>query len=424
MSRQKAASDLSADAPAMVGRDAVLYIPGLKDAGSTDGLERGARRIAEALDRQSVASYTLGGVQVEKLPRAGATRVITISRSDAGRPAVPMLDVYEVNYSGALSGGFAELKPVKQGIAILGLLLLCAPKLLRAIGKGARSFGHKLQVVYAVALFLLLAAYLPVVLATVASMVYTAVPGLPHYTIRYLDVGVDTLTRWLETAVVALTAAGFFTRFSLKDMLARFAGDFAPVLRYIAAGDRQGAVHGSVANLVNDIEDRQAAGGQAYGRLHVISYSFGSIVALDALFPRMQPIPLLARVDTLVTIGCPYDFVRTYYPRHFTGRKAASARLEWFNVYDPVDILSSTFEDRAHRKRRAARVGIGPENAAPVNLAYGQPASEWFEWIMLSGFRRHAQYWERMEMGDVSCFDMIVPHLYPATPPELAATTG
>jgi len=129
---------------------------------------------------------------------------------------------------------------------------------------------------------------------------------------------------------------------------------------------------------------------------------------------------LLARVHTLVTVGCPYDFVRTYYPRHFSGRKAASARLEWFNVYDPVDILSSTFEDRAHRKRRATPAGIGPENAVPTNLEYGQPAGEWFEWLMLSGFKRHAQYWEAMETGDVNCFDMIVPRLYPATSPTPA----
>jgi hypothetical protein len=52
-------------------RDAILYVPGLGEMSAADGLERVARRIADALDRQSVASYMVGGVQEQKLPNAG-----------------------------------------------------------------------------------------------------------------------------------------------------------------------------------------------------------------------------------------------------------------------------------------------------------------------------------------------------------------
>ncbi len=400
-------------------RDAILYIPGLGDTAPAGGVEGAARRIAEALDRQSLASYTVAGVQVQKLPRAGATPVVTISRSE-GAQTVPVADVYEVDFSAALSGGFAQLRPIRQGIAIIGLLLLCVPKLLAAIGKPGKSWSHKWQVVYAGAFLVLLAAYLPVVLATVISMVYAAVPGLPHYTLRSFDLDFDRLSSWVETLIVVLTAAGFFTRFSLKEQLANFAAQYMPALRYVAAGGRQGMVQGTLANLVNDIEDRQAAGGQSYRSLQVIAYSFGTIIALDTLFPRIDSSPLLGKVSTLVTIGCPFDFVRTYYPDYFRNRKAATQQLTWFNVFDPVDVLGSNFEDEPARgQERGNRVGLTP-TAFPTNLEYGQPATSKLEWMVFSGFRRHAQYWERMETGDINCFDLIVPRLYPAPAPAPA----
>src|SRR5512146_2655072 len=86
-------------------RDAILYIPSITEAQAGDALEGAARRIAEALDRQSVACYTVSAVQEQKITEQRAARLVTISRADGGKE-VPIADVYEVRYMDALGGGF------------------------------------------------------------------------------------------------------------------------------------------------------------------------------------------------------------------------------------------------------------------------------------------------------------------------------
>src|SRR5512143_2385550 len=109
------------------GRDAILYIPSITEAQAGDALEGAAHRIAEALDRQSVACYTVSAVQEQKITEQRAARLVTISRGERGKET-PIVDVYEVNYTEALGGGFRAMKPIWQAIVILGVLLACLPR--------------------------------------------------------------------------------------------------------------------------------------------------------------------------------------------------------------------------------------------------------------------------------------------------------
>lgn len=83
--------------------------------------------------------------------------------------------------------------------------------------------------------------------------------------------------------------------------------------------------------------------------IHVLGYSFGGIVALDVLCPGegSATSQRLSRVRSPVTVGCPADFVRLYYPEYFRGRRQMVEVATWTNLFIPADVLGSNFIDSA-----------------------------------------------------------------------------
>lgn len=73
-----------------------------------------------------------------------------------------------------------------------------------------------------------------------------------------------------------------------------------------------------LAKAINDLID---AGWT--GPIHLLGYSFGSLIVYEAMFPRTSSladvVPAQA-VETLTTIGCPLDIVRLYKPDYVSGR--------------------------------------------------------------------------------------------------------
>jgi hypothetical protein len=156
-----------------------------------------------------------------------------------------------------------------------------------------------------------------------------------------------------------------------------------------------------------------------------VAYSFGSIVALDTFFPRQNPASHLISVDTLVTIGCPADLVRIFWPKYYGLSERAyrpGAPQRWINIYSTTDVLSSNF--RNDNKKDSANVSIAgategkEEELKPFNVSYeGGPLGERLtipNIILLLGLRAHAMYWERdgKAGSDVGCFSILVPHIY------------
>ena len=96
-----------------------------------------------------------------------------------------------------------------------------------------------------------------------------------------------------------------------------------------------------------------------YEHVHFVSFSFGTCLAIDALFPIEDPSAEVARdgenvfsrVDHLVTFGCPFDVVSAYtsacwLPGYYKGRFNRQGRaLDWTNIFLRGDFLASNFRD-------------------------------------------------------------------------------
>jgi|GEM_PF-1443686 len=485
-------------------RDAIILIPGLGNGPGTR-VDDVALRIANAMDNcagdaRAVFSVATRDVEVGKDRKV---RTATILRHDTAKAeGRPLVDLYEFEYASRLSRNFADMPPYRQALSIAATLLANTPNLVGAIGRRSKGIAQKLQILYGAAFFGVLLLYLVLLVAAVVGTgarpgksveskaasvaeaadarqpAAAAKPALappnggeviraaepPAAVAASKDAGrgwwqrlKSRLVQWFEhgrwldwskNGIVVLTLAGFVVRFNLRDALSEAAPALSSVTDYLATGSHRNEIIGELARLINHL-DESPPDDRPYRNVHLAAYSFGSIVALDALFQSETAVsPRFSRIHTLITIGSPFDFIRTFWPDYFTERRdRAGAPVRWINVYSEVDVLGSNFLDEPswrdkRRYRRAAAAdkrkieaewatslaqGVDLRDAAmrrPAdedNVSFGPGQSGGLslaEWIRLTGFRVHAMYWDRQSPAAVSCFEPIVERMY-ANDPEL-----
>ena len=146
------------------------------------------------------------------------------------------------------------------------------------------------------------------------------------------------------------------------------------------------------------------------GPVHLLGYSFGSLVLFDAMFPRAtshrsgDPV---ASVRSLTTIGCPLDAVRLFRPRYADTRAARAAGTPWRNVFIATDVFGSNLRN-GDDVQGGSQTSIDIIDVDPISIRYLDERLSWGTVLRLRGFRSHAGYWGGPDEG--SCFDGLVDH--------------
>lgn len=454
-------------------RDAMVFIPGLSDQGlgpdqSVDGV---SRRISTAFNIRAKTPSAVFRTEVREQAYGPndcyKARVSTVFRRDESGE-VALVDIYGMDYNRILTGKF-ERQNVLVKLLLTLLQLLSGLRLL--LWSAIKSRREKTQVAYAALILLLLAAYMVVLViaavdvgvsalstspppkqAAVATSEASSAPGTPAPakpdavaepsgvlgTIRgavsrsvwgaLSAVGdrYSALRPYIRNAIVVFAAMGVvFPAAAAKAHCSAAAATYLCALHYIRLGERRNEL---VAQMEALLERTAELEGVQYDRTHLLAYSFGTILAIDALF-RLDPEPppsRFRRIQTLITIGCPFDLIRTYWPSYFTRRTALppdqdqpSPPARWVNIYSPLDVLGSNFRDGDADKPAEAGVeliGAGEQRVRMPhnNVAYGSgPVSvRLWDWITLIGFRVHGLYWNREDEPSTDCFSHVVEALY------------
>ena len=133
---------------------------------------------------------------------------------------------------------------------------------------------------------------------------------------------------------------------------------------------QRAALAGRLRGLIEYVAEQTPA----YRRVDLVGYSFGSLVALDCLFPQQgPPDPRYGLLRGLVTIGCPWDGARLLYPGFTRNRYArAGVPAGWLNVYAPLDVFGSNFRDDAELADATIAIARTPDGSemTPINVAY------------------------------------------------------
>ena len=438
------------------GRDCIVYLPGMGESSRMDQTVDGlAHILASALalnaaDRTATFSAKVRAVEDLSLCKG---EVGTIYRKDE-QGDYPVIDIYRLDYRGTLIERYENRNLLVKTL----LLLLALPggllRVLRAMlpGRSAKTRAEKFQLLYALGILCMLVVYLAILFGAVwttiqdARRVSTTISSQKAKTAKTAsdspnpsqadtpppETNKKTVFGRLAQAVVVLWAAiGLFLppKFNLKDMISKAAVDYVCLIYYLKLGEQRNIIVGRLETLIDKISqrsenERKKGSGDAYRHIHLVAYSFGSIVALDTMFPAdREPGRPLEAVDTLVTIGCPFDFVRALWPSYFDTRREYDEKrqVRWLNVYSPLDTLGSNFRNDPRKADpniniRAEQIAPGSDVPAPTNVPFkeGLDLSElsWMSSFTLIGLRAHALYWSVKSEGEVNCFNDLVKQMY------------
>jgi len=433
------------------------------------------------------AQFKLQSGKEEDYSEGCKTNLRTISRKD-GDTEVPILDLYDMDYMPTLTKRYESrnllIKSVLLAAALLSALLRFLPAF--STKRGGKTFKEKLQILYAMMVLGLLSAYMVILITAVFATVQgntglsqgrespvqqillgegtgggskaretaglesrkqgastpavvgqegPAQEGVPANLKRgetkpadapssqsqgWLLNFIEWLKRHAVTAIVLLAALGAFTP-EVKGKLVKAAVEYLCTIYYLNLGERRNVILGQLTALLEHIGEKSDT---PYRNIHIFSFSFGTIVALDALFPPgRESERRFSSIETLVTIGCPFDMVRTFWPAYFEERYALSGTPRtWINVFSPVDVLSSNFrdDDAIADAMRTIEAKSSAQPPLPVNIAYTEAANpknlSFFDWITLIGLRAHAMYWGREYEAESNCFNQVIAKLYDGDP--------
>ncbi|MCP5523242.1 MAG: hypothetical protein H7A46_17035 [Verrucomicrobiales bacterium] len=447
-----------ADAPE---RDAIVYLAGLPEADAADSVDAVARRIAAALDDEASPElqFLLEEGRNEDYGKQrgikGKTRKITVTRQDRRQgPRQAILDLYSLDYRETLIGDLPEKRPLSLLLLICWTLLTNSGKLLFSIGSRSKTSTEKWQVRIACLWFSTLILYAVIILgAVLGTLLPAALPtsaeappivvqagagqppaadeSTPAPSTPPADAPTDAqgLADTIRTRVVAfgshylqpiaygcqllvvwLAALGLVFKRDLKAIVQKSGVETISAVRYLTLGTAKDAITNMFSALLNHLAEKDDL---KYRNVYVVAYSFGTLATLDALYPHGEPPGIFGTVRGLITIGCPFDFIRTYWPDYFKNRCSDDTSRTWLNIFARPDVLSSDFLDVAAKGADPVEAGIAISGVTtllrPRSILYGRDKSlddyGLLERYGLVGFRAHTRYWEEDTAG---CYRDIV----------------
>lgn len=360
----------------------LIYVPGL----GHDQLNS-AEVVAKSIAAQADAFRPDSVRAVEDVPPAtqGLRAVRTIVDGQGQR----LLDVVELDYREALEslvsdGGREGVAPglVRQGYyAVIGAGLW-----FRALSQPGKTRQAKLQAgLGTAAMLILVGAFLVTLVAVICSTVVAAGFGwvIPDWL-------VDSAP-WV-TLTGGLVSAATIAKY--RTTLLRGSRRLHQLIRYFQEEAERIRITRTLSSAVDKLRDSGYT-----GRIHVLAYSFGSIVALDCFTtdgddPDAGPLSQgVQHTDSISTIGCPLDLVSLYLPRRYDAVRPLRPDIPWHNVFVASDIFASNFHAVDDTEQKP-NVTLGGWRV--VNHRYLLQDRLTFAGVVFhaAGLRKHNVYWD------------------------------
>lgn len=425
-----------------VERDCLIFIPGMSSNSLDQTISGIADRIAMAfrLNAKDEAAEFYTKIEVAPDISESSGEVGTVYRTDStGSRAI--VDIYKFEYRNTLVDRFEKRNLFVKATMLLLALPGSTLRVLRALfsRRSAKTRAEIFQLLYALGILSSLVIYVGILLLALWKSATELGLGIPEPIIttqgffRWLpawfpnwDLGKASQSLVVLSAAFALLLPSGIT---LKTLISQAAVNSLSLIYYLNLGEGRASIFGRLEVLIDDIlkkiELARREGNLAgYRNVSVMAYSFGSIIALDSFFPTgRDPARPFQRVHSLVTIGCPFDFVRTMWRDYFDARRrfATGCPVRWLNVYSPEDVLGSNFRDTpeigdANVNIRGTCGEESPDVPLPQkNILYTQGLEysrlSWLDSFTLIGLRSHGMYWGSGP-PETNCFNELVPRMW------------
>lgn len=385
-----------------------IYISGLGQSTNKESVEKYAARYIKELE------YSTAGInyytKVEKIYYSDdqsslAVKIFQHSKHQQKSDKDTIIyTFYDFEYSELLIQKFQNKNLLFKNIALLFLVTRKLPSLLTSLFK-KKTYTKGGQTFYMFLLFLIMA--LAIVLVIPSLLGFVGGTNL-SFIKEHLNTNIVDILRNLRdfsVKMLPLTSLAIIFIPESSTLLTKVAAEFTTIDNYIQYGEQTQIIHGNLDALIEHIVENDEN-----PIIHLHTYSFGSIIALDALFPiGTEPCENIQNnFNLLITVGAPYEFINNYYPNFYTDRTdKMSQKIEWINVYSTMDAFASNF--REDNKAGEAKYGILGRKEVPINLNYEIARREkynLFSFLTLKHITMHKSYWDTSKSGQ-SCTRLI-----------------
>lgn len=388
-----------------------IYISGLGQSFFQESVEKYATRFKNELNYNSLGvKYDLKTEKITYSDDNESTVVSIIETKDNKENIV--YKFYDFKYRDSLTKNFKSYNILFKNLLLLLLVVKKFPLLLRRLFI-FDSYSRTGQTFYVFSIFFVIS--LAILFLIPSSFVF-----VKDFILKYLIDKPET--KQIVNKDTVTTILNFLSNFSImfivpvttllllivpesKTIVTNLATEFASLDNYIQYGEQSQCILGNMDLLIEYIVEHESD-----SEIHIHSYSFGTILAYDLLFPigNVPSTNSKERIKLLITIGSPYEFVKAYYPNFYNNRSLIMEdRVQWINVYSISDAFATNF--RKDGVIGPSEFGILHSKLSPINLNYEiAPVQKFslFNFITLYHLKIHQHYWDKTSQGQ-SCMRMI-----------------
>ena len=385
-----------------------IYIAGLGQSTTKESVEKYAARYIKELE------YSTSGInfytKVEKIyynddQSSLAVRIFQHPKEQPKSEKDALLySFYDFEYNELLNQKFQNKNLLFKNIALLLLVVRKFPRVIMSwSNKTAYTKGG--QTFYVFFLFLLMTLAVVFIIPSLFGFIDGTNLSFIKDNLNTDVVDILKKLRDFSKDMLPITSLAIIFIPESTTLLTKLAAEFTTIDNYIQYGEQSQIIQGNFDALVEYIVENEEN-----PTIHLHTYSFGSIIALDALFPiGTEPCTnILNKIKLLITVGAPYEFIDNYYPNFYTQRTdKMSEKIEWINVYSTMDAFASNF--RKDNKVGEAKYGIMGKKEVPINLNYEIARREkynLFSFLTLKHITMHKSYWDDSKSGQ-SCTRLI-----------------
>jgi len=380
-----------------------IYISGLGQSTNKESVEKYTARYIKELEYSTTGVIYYSKVEKIYYNDEQSSLVVRIFQHQKNQPKSDkdtiVYTIYDFEYSEILIQKFQNKNLLFKNIALLLLVIRKFPRLIISLRKKT-TYTKGGQTFYMFLLFLVMALAVLFLLPSMLSLINE----IEFFKTHHFELKLSWFTVLSKFTIPITTFLILFIPES-STLLTKVAAEFTTIDNYIQYGEQSQIIHGNLDALIEHIVENEEN-----TIIHFHTYSFGSIIALDALFPiGTEPSENIKNnINLLITVGAPYEFIDNYYPNFYTDRTdKMSQKIEWINVFSTMDAFASNF--RNDNKAGEAKYGIMGRKEVPINLNYEiarRQKYNLFSFLTLKHITMHKSYWDDSKSGQ-SCTRLI-----------------
>ncbi len=379
-----------------------IYITGLGQTFNNESVEKYAARFKNELNYNTVGSnFELKTEKINYSQDKECTCVSIIERKKNIENTV--YKFYDFKYREILTEKFNKYNILYKNVLLFILVIKKLPVLLKRLFF-YNGYNRTGQTFYVFVIFLIISMAILFMIPSALIALMTIISKLTQIDLPFKIADID-LTYYSVMFVMPITTLLLLIIPRSKEIVTSLATEFACVDNYIQYGEQSQLILGNLDLLMEYICETNVD-----AKIHIHSYSFGSILALDLLYPigNIPSANTLKNIELLITIGSPYEFVKAYYANFYDNRCLdMDDKMRWINVYSIADALATNF--RKDGAIGEADFGVEGSSLNPLNINYEISPVQSFSlvnFITLYHLKIHQHYWDSSTSGQ-SCMRMI-----------------